>query len=58
MKSTRRSARSRAEVTADYLADREEAHAAVGEDSGASFYAAHRNRDTPTRLAGRNKSAQ
>ena len=53
-----KSERSRADVTADYLASRNAVAAFTGEDSGSAYLAAHRNVDATRQLAGQPTRAQ
>jgi len=48
-----KSTASRAEVTAQYIASRDTVNALTGEDSGSTFLAQHRVRNTGTTLAAR-----
>ena len=50
--------RSRADVTADYLASRNAVSAFTGEDSGSAYLAAHRKVDATRQLAGQPVNAQ
>ena len=53
-----RSERTRAEVTAEYLASRNQVSAFTGEDSGAAYLAQHKNDFTGSTLAGQPVNAQ
>ena len=53
-----RSEKSRADVTADYLASRSRVAAFTGEDSGSAFLAQNRSRTAGTTLAGQPQNAQ
>jgi hypothetical protein len=53
-----RSERTRAEVTADYLASRNAVAAFTGEDSGSNYLAARRTTDATRQLAGQPVNAQ
>lgn len=53
-----RSERSRAEVSAEYLASRNAVAAFTGEDSGSAYLAARRSTDATRQLAGRPVNAQ
>ena len=48
-----RSERSRAEVTAEYIANRDRVSAFTGQDSGSAYLSARRGQDAPSVLAGR-----
>jgi hypothetical protein len=53
-----RSQRTRAEVQAEYIGERDRVHAFTGEDSGSAYLASRQKAGVPTNLAGQPQRAQ